>query len=118
MNFIHNRIKFHSIFFKRLVTPSIAIGVAFGWLAQMSSHHSVSTPLIQMLEHALLFVPVGLLLCLISFELTRKEQYYFYYNQGISKIELWTVSFIFSFSFYYLFTLAVALWKHISKWIA
>lgn len=38
-------------------------------------------------------LPMGLVLDLLYKELTYKETYYFYYNQGIRKGELWIFSF-------------------------
>ena len=44
------------------------------------------------------FIPtLGLGFDYIYKELTRKEEYYFYYNQGISKYKLWIVTFIVMF---------------------
>jgi len=34
----------------------------------------------------------GLLLCFIYKEISRKNEYYFYYNRGITKLSLWLVT--------------------------
>ena len=36
----------------------------------------------------------GPLLCFLYKEISRKNDYYFYYNRGITKIRLWTVNFL------------------------
>jgi len=42
------------------------------------------------------FMTGGFLVSVLYFELSRKHEYYFYYNLGISKIRLFAVSYMFN----------------------
>lgn len=118
MNFIGKRIKFHFVFFKSIVVTSAAIGMLFGWFVRMIPGTPPPAAWEQETARLLLFVPLGVLLTLAMKETGRKETYYFYYNQGITKPELWSVSVLFSFSFYFIFNLGAIVCRHVWKWIA
>lgn len=118
MNFIKHRLIFYFVFFKSIGIPAFAIGIALGWLGRISSSSPAPASVDQLIGHMLQFFPLGVVFGLVWKEIGEKEQYYFYYNQGISKVELWVVSILSSFSFFYLFNLIVSLWKNIWKWIA
>jgi len=95
-------ILFDWVFFKSTLPISLVLGMATGGYRGIMSE---SYTMVLFINQCLLAIPFGLILDLLYKELAQKEQYYFYYNQGISKVELWIVSFFFSFSFYLLFKL-------------
>jgi hypothetical protein len=48
-----------------------------------------------LVRFAINFLSVGFLLGIIFYEISRKNEYYFYYNLGISKLRLILTSFLF-----------------------
>lgn len=112
MLFLKNRSKFHIVFFKSRIKSSSGIGILFGLIAQMAIDPEYQTPVIQMINKLLLFIPIGMLFKILIEEIDNKDRYYFYYNQGITKIELWITSFIFSFSYYFIFYLIFTICRH------
>lgn len=109
-------LRMHLCFFKStvlltLVFQSIIVILVFsGVYAGTVSGEYTNQPV--------LFMPLGLILDLIYKELTYKEIYYFYYNQGIRKIELWISSFCawcgLLIIFYFILRLCVNAWKLIA----
>lgn len=115
-NNISIRTKLHLYFFKSTLEIALVCQLAgslFLYLsAELMNDMSTST------SPMLFFVPFGLFLDLIYKELAYKESYYFYYNRGISKAELWVVAFccweILLIIINLIFKLCVTAWK----WIA
>ena len=109
-------LKMHLYFFKStvlltLVFQSIIVILVFsGVHAGTVSGDYTSQPI--------LFMPLGFILDLIYKGLTYKEIYYFYYNQGIRKIELWISSFCawcgLLIIFYFIIWLCANAWKLIA----
>jgi hypothetical protein len=99
-------IRLNRVFFRSTLLLSVSIGMLVGaYGLVMSEGHTM----VSFIGLCLLGIPFGWIFDLLYKELTGKEQYYFYYNQGISKIELWVVSFVLSCSFYFVFELIVLL---------
>lgn len=113
MTTIKNRFKLHYVFFRSVLVPSVAIGVLLGLFAAMS-RYTLAVPSIAELSS---FVPFGLVLSLAYKEIAHKEEYYFYFNQGITRVELWIVSLFLVVSFCIVFNLIVALCRIAWKWI-
>ncbi len=71
---------FHSSLFGASLAISIFIGLYYMWKSQ---EFSITT-----IGFAYLFTP--LLMQYFIYELRNKGVYYFYYNLGINKVQLWT----------------------------
>ncbi len=56
-------------------------------------------------------IPLGYFLGLLYKEMSLKGEYYFYYNRGIGRWELWIVSLLLSCSFVVCSCLIAGLWK-------
>ena len=54
----------------------------------------ISMALFGMVAAFLIFITIGIFIGFLVFELLKKEQYYFYYNLGISKWELFKAVFL------------------------
>lgn len=86
---------FYRIFLFSTLKFSALIGLLF--TAMAAARFYVNIP--RSISAWLYFTPtVGLMFDLIRKELTRKEEYYFYYNHGIDKYKLWAVTFIVMFA--------------------
>jgi hypothetical protein len=95
-------IRFNWIFFKSTLLLSISVGLFVGvYRFVMSEGDTV----VSFIGGCLAGIPFGWIFDLLYKETAHKELYYFYYNQGISKTELWVVSFALSCSFYFVFEL-------------
>lgn len=77
---------FHSRLFGASIAISIFIGLYYMWRSQEFSTTTIGV--------AYLFTP--LLMQYFIYELRNKGVYYFYYNLGISKVQLWTSTIIFN----------------------
>lgn len=85
----------YRIFLFSTLKFSVLIGFLFTAMAGIQFY--VSIP--RSIGVWLYFTPtVGLGFEFIRKELTRKEEYYFYYNHGIDKVRLWAVTFIVMFA--------------------
>ena len=86
--------RFYRTFFLSTLKFSVLIGFLFASFSALRFY--VST--IDSIRLWLQLIPtVGLGFDYIYKELTRKEEYIFYYNQGIGKYQLWIVTFIVMF---------------------
>lgn len=88
----------------------MSVSVAIG-LIILGLFAGVNYSVISFIRHILLYIPVGLAFDLLYKEIARKEQYYFYYNNSISKLQLWISAFLFSFIPYIIFLLCMIVWK-------
>ena len=118
MIYLENRSKFHFVFFKSRILSASGIGILFGLIAQMSIDPEYQTPIIQMINKLLLFIPIGMIFKILIEEIVNKDQYYFFYNQGITKVELWITSLILSFYIYIIFNLDFTIWTRSLRLIA
>lgn len=86
--------RFYRTFFFSTLRFSVLIGFLFAFLGSTIFYGGI----IGSTQLWLRFIPtLGLGFDFIYKELTRKEEYFFYYNQGISKYQLWIVTFIVMF---------------------
>ena len=76
MLFLKNRSKFHIVFFKSRIKSSSGIGILFGLIAQMAIDPEYQTPVIQMINKLLLFIPIGMLFKILIEEIDNKDRYY------------------------------------------
>ncbi|MDH6304956.1 hypothetical protein M2459_001693 [Parabacteroides sp. PF5-5] len=98
---------FNWVFFKSNLFMGLVLGLGFGVYQQAIGGDGT---LLGFVRQCLLAIPLGFLLSFLYKEFVYKEGYYFYYNQGILKVELWIVSFILSCFFYLIFKLIHIVW--------
>lgn len=79
-------ILFHSSLFGASIAISIFIGLYYMWRSQEFSTTAIG--------FAYLFTP--LLMQYFIYELRNRGVYYFYYNLGINKVQLWASTLIFN----------------------
>ena len=105
------RIRLYLAFFRTTLLTSIIIGVALAFVASiLHSRDFVGS--------ALLFIPTfGL--DLLYKEISYKEKYFFFYNKGISKVELLVATFVIFVSLCLVFNqiirLCALVWKSIAS---
>ncbi len=97
---MRKRLATHWIFFKS--TLPVGISGAFVMCLLGSMLPSAQSGVISLIVAFFSFLPGGILLDLLYKEVARKEEYYFYYNLSITRIELWGVTLLLSY-FLYLF---------------
>ena len=83
--------RFYRTFFLSTLKFSVLIGFLFASFSALRFYVSIIVSIGLWLQ---LIPTVGLGFDYIYKELTRKEEYFFYYNQGIGKYQLWIVTFI------------------------
>lgn len=86
--------RFYRTFFLSTLKFSVLIGFLFASFSAFRFYVSMIDSIRLWLQ---LIPTVGLGFDYIYKELTRKEEYFFYYNQGIGKYQLWIVTFIVMF---------------------
>lgn len=86
--------RFYRTFFLSTLKFSVLIGFLFASVSALRFYVSMIDSIRLWLQ---LIPTVGLGFDYIYKELTRKEEYFFYYNQGIGKYQLWIVTFIVMF---------------------
>ena len=86
--------RFYRTFFLSTLKFSVLIGFLFASFSALRFYVSMIDSIRLWLQ---LIPTVGLGFDYIYKELTHKEEYFFYYNQGISKYQLWIVTFIVMF---------------------
>ena len=86
--------RFYRTFFLSTLKFSGLIGFLFASFSALRFYVSMIDSIRLWLQ---LIPTVGLGFDYIYKELTRKEEYFFYYNQGIGKYQLWIVTFIVMF---------------------
>ena len=86
--------RFYRTFFLSTLKFSVLIGFLFASISALRFYVSIIDSIGLWLQ---LIPTVGLGFDYIYKELTRKEEYFFYYNQGIGKYQLWIVTFIVMF---------------------
>lgn len=98
--------RFYRIFLLSTLKFSVLIAFLFAFMGSLVSFGGVVGSIKLWLQ---LIPTVGLGFDYIYKELTRKEEYFFYYNQGISKYKLWAVTFIVMFVSSHLLNLIIQL---------
>ena len=86
--------RFYRTFFLSTLKFSVLIGFLFASFCALLFFVRIIDSIGLWLQ---LIPTVGLGFDYIYKELTRKEEYFFYYNQGIGKYQLWIVTFIVMF---------------------
>ena len=86
--------RFYRTFFLSTLKFSVLIGFLFASFSALRLYVRIIDSIGLWLQ---LIPTVGLGFDYIYKELTRKEEYFFYYNQGIGKYQLWIVTFIVMF---------------------
>ena len=86
--------RFYRTFFLSTLKFRVLIGFLFASFSALRFYVSMIDSIRLWLQ---LIPTVGLGFDYIYKELTRKEEYFFYYNQGIGKYQLWIVTFIVMF---------------------
>ena len=86
--------RFYRTFFLSTLKFSVLIGFLFASFSALRFYVSIIDSIGLWLQ---LIPTVGLGFDYIYKELTRKEEYFFYYNHGIGKYQLWIVTFIVMF---------------------
>lgn len=86
--------RFYRTFFLSTLKFSVLISFLFASFSALRFYVSMIDSIRLWLQ---LIPTVGLGFDYIYKELTRKEEYFFYYNQGIGKYQLWIVTFIVMF---------------------
>lgn len=85
------RIRFHLIFFFNTLRLSVPIGLLLAVLSQISQMSSFDS----LGESCCFTIPTaGLGIDLLYKEISRKNDYFFFYNLSIGKIDLWASSFL------------------------
>ena len=85
-------------FYRTFFLSTLKFSVLIGFLVASFSALRFYVSMIDSIRLWLQLIPtVGLGFDYIYKELTRKEEYFFYYNQGIGKYQLWIVTFIVMF---------------------
>jgi len=79
------------LFYKKLIVPSFTMSILMGVMGMVVSD-SVSTASIG--TAYIVFAPF---FHFAVYEIRNPNEYYFYYNLGLSKISLWAFTLIFSF---------------------
>lgn len=83
--------RFYRTFFFSTLKLSVLTAFLFAFMGVATSYEGI----VDFIRLWLRFIPtLGLGMDLLYKELTRKEEYFFYYNQGIGKYHLWGVTFI------------------------
>jgi hypothetical protein len=85
------KVKIYRVFYAKLLIPSFALSILIGLMGQVAF---VSDPLTSIGISYIFIAPVFQYL---TYELRNKNEYYFYFNQGLSKVFLWTLTCIVSF---------------------
>ena len=86
--------RFYRTFFLSTLKFSVLIGFLFASFSALRFYGNIMDSVKLWFR---LIPTVGLGFDYIYKELTRKEEYFFYYNQGIGKYQLWIVTFIVMF---------------------
>jgi len=86
------KLTLHWVFFKSTLVFNLSSSVLLSFIVYMALKNfpDVPPPLHMVYIRCCMFG--GPLLCLFNKEMTRKNEYYFYFNRGISKISLFIVT--------------------------
>ena len=90
--------RFYRTFFLSTLKFSVLVSFLFASMGAITSIILYNGNIMDSVKLWFRLIPtVGLGFDYIYKELTRKEEYFFYYNQGIGKYQLWIVTFIVMF---------------------
>lgn len=85
-----NRIRFYFCFFRSTMPLTVLSGIAIS-LSRLY-FYPVGQHVLEVISICIFVMPLGLVFDFLYKEMVQKDEYYFYYNQCIRKIELWGVS--------------------------
>lgn len=117
---MQKRIKAHWIFFKS--TLLIGIGAALGMCMLRTalppgplgpSASQETNIILSLISLFFLFLPAGIILDILYKEIARKQEYYFYYNLSITRIELWIGTLLLSYIPFLLIRVIFYLWTKV-----
>jgi hypothetical protein len=92
------RLIFH--YYKELLLLNTVISICFGLSTYI---------LLKAYGFPTAFMTAGYILSVGYFEMSKKKQYYFYFNRGLSKMQLYLTSFIINSVIGFLFVLTIML---------
>jgi len=99
-------------FWKSSLPVAIPVGLGFSLVLLPLLSLQEEVGVLDVLRHFLWYLPLGIFAYLLYKELSHKEVYYFYHNKGISRLQLWISSVLFSYSFWFVFIIVEWLWKN------
>ena len=70
------------LFYQKLIIPSLVVSIALSYLMSGTSHLLLGTGII--------YIFITPTFHYLTYELKNPNEYYFYYNMGLSKLILWT----------------------------
>lgn len=79
------------LFYKKLFVPSLILSILTGLLWSIDSGSDFLTSV------GISYVFITPAFQYLTYELRNKNEYYFYFNQGFSKLLLWTLTCVISF---------------------
>lgn len=85
------KVKIFLIFYKKLVVPSFLLSILIGLMGLIDSGSYSLTSV------GISYILITPIFQYLSYELRNKNEYYFYFNLGLSRISLWTLTCIVSF---------------------
>ncbi len=87
------------IFYQKLIIPTLIVSVVMGMIGYgMSKEFSLKAIGIS-------YLFLGLLFHYFIYEVRNSNEYYFYYNLGLSRLSLWVISFVLSLAIGLIFIL-------------
>ena len=86
------KLTLHWEFFKSTLVLNLSVSVILTFIVFMALKNFYDVPPPLHIVYIRCFMIGGPLLCLFYKEMTRKNEYYFYFNRGISKLSLYIVT--------------------------
>lgn len=87
------------IFYQKLIIPSLILSGLFGFIGLgIAGEFSLKTIGIS-------YVFLGLLFHYFIYEVRNSNEYYFYYNIGLSRLSLWLITFVLNLMIGFIFIL-------------
>ncbi|MCD8179573.1 MAG: hypothetical protein LUE98_20120 [Tannerellaceae bacterium] len=111
MKDIKSRFRFWICFWKSNLGVAVPVGFGLSFLLLPLTLENPDADIFSIISHFLYYTPVGLLFSALYKEISQKGDYYFYYNKGISRIELWISTLLLSYSFWFIFEIVQQIWK-------
>ena len=75
-------------FYQKLIIPSLVVSIALSYLMAGTSHLLIGIGIVY-----IFFTPT---FHYLTYELNNSNEYYFYYNMGLSKLSLWMSTLVIS----------------------
>jgi len=84
-------VKVFWVFYKKLIIPSIILSFLLGLRGLIESETN------SLASVGIAYMLITPIFHYLTYEIRNKNEYYFYFNQGLSKDVLWGLTFLFSF---------------------